>query len=236
MRIKPEASGATIVLVGSFNPRIFRPEWFESCGIIGSQEAAAASIQIIHEQIAAFSLDWLNFNVTPDQLTAETTSPPLVRVSDLIVNTFKEFLPHTPVYQMGINRVAHFRVESFDVRDKIGNILAPQAAWGEWTQQIAGNPNNVEQRGGLTRLSMRQLDRRDSYVGQINATVEPSTKFPIDGIYVTVNDHYELGNGDDLSGANKAVEILQSEWENSIRRSEWIIDQVMALQDRVRNG
>jgi hypothetical protein len=43
-----------------------------------------------------------------------------------------------------------------------------------------------------------------------------------------VNDDYIL-NDDDARNATAAVARLSAEFEGSIQRSEWIIDQVMAL-------
>jgi len=41
----PEAEGLDVVLVGSFNPAIFHPEWFFRQGIVAEQDAKEAIIQ-----------------------------------------------------------------------------------------------------------------------------------------------------------------------------------------------
>ncbi|HEB80754.1 MAG TPA: hypothetical protein ENI71_02630 [Chromatiales bacterium] len=56
MRISPEYDDAAIVLLGNFNPRIFRPDWFGKHCLIGEAEADAASIEIIHPEICIFKM------------------------------------------------------------------------------------------------------------------------------------------------------------------------------------
>jgi hypothetical protein len=157
MRIEPEASTANIVLLGSFNPPIFRPEWFQAMGIIGDADAQSAKIRIVHEAVTAFSLDWANIQVDQNRFSIDTNDPPLIRIQDAVL---KAFLIHTPVHQLGINRTVHFSVGSFDVRDKIGRLLAPHEPWGEWGPKISGDPENPQVRGGMRSLLMSQLDPR----------------------------------------------------------------------------
>jgi hypothetical protein len=235
MRIEPEASTANIVLLGSFNPPIFRPEWFQAMGIIGDADAQSAKIRIVHEAVTAFSLDWANIQVDQNRFSIDTNDPPLIRIQDAVLKAFKEFLIHTPVHQLGINRTVHFSVGSFDVRDKIGRLLAPHEPWGEWGPKISGNPENPQVRGGMRSLLMSQLDRGDGYRGSINAKVEPSGLRPIDGIFVEVNDHFFVGDDPaKIIGSEPAMNILETQWSKSIARSEWIIDQVMALREKVK--
>ena len=51
---KPEIEGVGIVLVGSFNPRIFQPAWFATENLIREEEEQAAKIELIHRQVAIF--------------------------------------------------------------------------------------------------------------------------------------------------------------------------------------
>ena len=60
MLIEPDVSGVEIVLVGSFNPPIFHPEWFAKYGIINSAEKDAAEIELIHREFAFFRMEWLS--------------------------------------------------------------------------------------------------------------------------------------------------------------------------------
>jgi hypothetical protein len=80
---------------------------------------------------------------------------------------------------------------------------------------------------------MSQVDRCDGYRGSINAKVEPSALRPMDGIFVEVNDHFFAGEDPTkVLGSEPAMDILESQWSTSIERSEWIIDQIMALREK----
>jgi hypothetical protein len=193
MRIEPETSAVSIVMIGSFNPRIFRPEWFQKAGILGARETEAAKIRIIHEAVSAFSLDWGSIQVDQNRFSIDTADPPFIRIHDVVLKSFKEFLNHTPIYQLGINRLVHFSVGSFDIRDRIGRLLAPHEPWGKWASRIAGDPDKPHIRGGMRSLVMGQVDHGDGLQGSINAKVEPSVLLA-DGIYMDVNDHFVLGS------------------------------------------
>ena len=80
MRITPEISATSLVLIGAFNPRIFQPEWFARCGIIGESESKGAVLHIVHRQLTAFSLDWLNFEASADRAAFESAASPFVRL------------------------------------------------------------------------------------------------------------------------------------------------------------
>jgi hypothetical protein len=236
MRIQPDTDAASVVLIGSFNPRIFRPDWFKATEIIGQQQAEAAKVEVIHQAISVFSLDWARIAVEPNRFSIETLSSPLIRIKDVVLKTFNEFLSHTPISQPGINRMVHFSVDSLETRDKIGKLLAPHEPWGVWGSKIAGSSTDPRLHGGLRSLLMSQLDRGDGYNGHVNAKVEPSLRPNLltTGIYMEVNDNYVLGSTDEVIGSEPAMAIVEGQWITSMARSEAIIDQIMSLKDAVR--
>ncbi len=237
MRISPESSGATVVFVGKLNPPIFQPEWFAREGLLAASEAAAAEVRMISDDLTSFSVDWMNLHVQRDRLMIDTAQAPFVRLRDLLVRTFREFLIHTPIYMVGINRQVHFRAGSFEIRDKVGLRLAPQDVWGQWATAIHGrSEDDYKKRGGMNSLTMMQSDREDGREGNINATVQPSVLFPPDGIYMQINDHVVLGNASNVFGANGAVDLLEADWESSNTKAEMIIDQIMGLVEEVKRS
>lgn len=134
---------------------------------------------------------------------------------------------------MGINRLVHFSVGSEETRNKIGKKLAPQDAWGEWAGSIAKNTES-KKHGGMVSLSMQQLDLDDREIGHIRAKVEPSSRIRNGaGIFMEINDHYEILENDSLTGSIPMMNILEEQFDNSIKTSEWIIDQIMALKEKV---
>ena len=227
MRITPEISSASIVLSGDFNPKIFHPNWFAKQGILNNTEATQANIEIIHPEITIFEIDWIKVRVEKNRFTIESTMPPLIRVSDFVVNTFGDLLRHTPIGRVGINRGVHFKVSDFSKIDKLGKSLGPQNAWGEWGQDIEG-PASGDKHGGLRLIVMEQRNLDDRYRGHIQAKVEPS-KNMTNGVIVDINDHYQIENSDDVIGCEEIISIVKNSFEPSMKRSEWIIDQVMAL-------
>ena len=50
--MKAELSGINIVMLGSFNPKIFQPAWFAANELIRNLEAEEADTQIIHNDIS----------------------------------------------------------------------------------------------------------------------------------------------------------------------------------------
>jgi hypothetical protein len=108
MRIAPELGNASIVLLGSFNPRIFRPDWFARTGLVTEAEAGAADVEIIHPEITLLRMDWLRIRVEPGRFIATTEEAPFIRLADLVVRTFREYLNRTPAGKLGINRQGNY--------------------------------------------------------------------------------------------------------------------------------
>jgi len=233
MRIQPEHSSVSIVLVGSLNAAIFHPAWFVANELLCKDNLEGAEVELVHHQLTAFKMgDWLNIRVEPSRFIAETSEPPFVRLSDLVVRTFGEVLTHTPISMMGINRRVHFSVGDETTRNRIGQVLAPQEAWGEWASAIASKKS--EKHGGMISLTMSQEDLEDRELGHIRAKVEPSVLIKGNsGVFVEINDHYEISDKASPDGAIRITALLARQFDDSIRRSEWIIDQVMALKEKV---
>jgi hypothetical protein len=232
MRIEPEISGVSIVLLGSFNPPIFHPEWFAKYGLITDKEKEAAEIAIIHREIAMFRMDWLSINVQPARFAVETQEGPFIRLADFVVKTFRDYLYHTPISKMGINRQVHFSVESEEIRNRIGKILAPHEGWGDWGKKIDESP--PKKRGGMNSLTMLQQNLDDRKRGFIKAKVEPYNKISdMAGIYMEINDHYEVEFPEKNQDCEEIIMVLGSQFDYSLKRSEWIIDQIMSLKDNL---
>jgi hypothetical protein len=189
-------------------------------------------VEVVHREIAAFKVgDWLRVRVEPIRFIAESSEPPFVKLSDLVVRTFGEVLTHTPISKMGINRRVHFNVGEEAIRNRIGQVLAPQEAWGEWAKCIAST--KAGKHGGMVSLTMSQEDLDDREIGYIRAKVEPSALIKGGtGIFVEVNDHYEISDQASQDGAIRITGLLAKQFDASIRRSEWIIDQIMALKEK----
>lgn len=224
-KIPAEKDNASIVLVGHFNPMIFQPYWFESQGIFSPDEAKNAKIDVIHPEIAIFSIEWLSIRVEKNVFNAISVNQPHIRVHDFIVNTFGNCLVHTPIYRVGMNRTIEFNAD-IPNKDKLGKRLAPQDAWGDWGKEIEG-PKTGEKHGGLRQIVMEQRNLDDRYKGHIQTKVESSMN--LNGIVVDVNDHYEIEESDQVIGCEKIITLVKNNFEKSMRRSEKIINHIMSL-------
>ncbi len=226
MRINPETADVSVVLLGNFNPVIFKPEWFEKCEILSEEDTNKCKVKVIHPEITEFQNDWLILQVLTNRFYAESTEYPLIRVHDFVVNTFKNYLSHTPISKLGINRRVHFSAGTADACDRVGKILAPREPWGEWGKLM--DEGKEEEHGGLTSLEMQINKTDDRKKGFIKITVQPSTKV-VAGIFVNINDQYDLADKDESLGSDRIIEILEDRFDASIERSEKIIDQIMEL-------
>ena len=185
-----------------------------------------ANLEVAHGQLTAFSADWLHLQVTTDRFTTDTAQAPHVRVRDLVVRVFGERLHHTPVKALGINRRVHLRVQSVAERDRIGRALAPVESWGRWREELDLDGKH----GGMTSLRMSQLRPEDRpQGGSINITVEPSKRIADgSGVFVEVNDHYAAAEAAS-TGAAELMAILNKRFDESISRSDGIINHIMSL-------
>ena len=227
MRIEPEVSGVSVVLLGDFNPAIFTPAWFALHGLLPESVADSADLQVAHQQVTEFAAEWLRLQVTVDKFSVETSQAPHIRLRDLVSRIFKEHLLHTPLRAFGINRNVHFQVKSLAERNRIGRTLAPVEPWGAWGQNLGLDGKH----GGMTSLTMSQVSPQGRPTGgQINVTVEPSNRIGKGrtGVYVRVNDHYAIDNAE-LGSAERLMELFEDNFDTSLERSNGIIDHIMSL-------
>ena len=228
MKIEPEISGASLVMLGDFNPSIFTPSWFAWRGLLPTKVVDAAVLKIAHPDITRFEADWLNLQIDRKTFKIDTSQIPFVRLRDLAVRIFREQLPGTPLRAMGINREVLFSVQSLDARDQLGRLLAPVNPWGDWGKKLEPSGNH----GGMTSLTMTQVNLEDRPPGgQVNATVEPSKRIGQEGtgVYVRINDHYSAENLKDERATSGILPLLEKNFDKSLRCADQIINHIMSL-------
>lgn len=217
-RFTPELDGATVVLLGNFNPAIFQPAWFKACGLISGPEAAAAEVKIIHPAITEISTEWLRLSVTQDRFAAHTTNPAhFEAVRDLSVGVF-QLLEHTPMTAMGLNRDMHFRIENEARWHALGDALAPKAIWSEKLEGIG-----ARKQPGLRSMTIEgHQPGKENCV--TNVTVQPSGKVPT-GLYVGYNRHYKI---EAFQGSLKALlaELAES-WTDALDYAAEIAETIL---------
>jgi hypothetical protein len=207
-----------IVLRGQFNPALFHPAWFAASELIRRQEADAAKIVMIHPGVAVFTVEWLQLNVTQDRFQVTTAQAAYFEtLRDLVVGTLALCTP--PLRALGFNYMCNYRIDSMEICHTIGDRLAPKEHW----KSLLDEP-------GLSALTM-QGKRRDDRAGYVQVQVQPSTLVK-PGIYVTVNDHYQLVAGEEpLRNVTEPEVILKGEWTSFINRANGISKSLVALGD-----
>jgi hypothetical protein len=201
MNRKPEAEGLDVVVVGSFNPAIFHPEWFLRHMLVGDEDAKQAEIQVVSGQVSEFKISGLRLLCLPDRFAFGTANVSLQpKLQDLLLQIFT-LLPHTPVGACGINPWAHYQVESTEYWHKIGHTLSPKdLIW----KDLVKNP-------GMQSLVIK-APREGDFSGEINLTVEPSLLFS-PGILTKSNYHYHLpADSVHAGGAELLLKFLKAEW------------------------
>lgn len=231
MRIEPEITGVSLVMLGHFNPAIFTPAWFGWHGLLSERTAEIADTKIVHPQIAMFNADWLNLHVQPESFLINTTQAPFIRLRDLAIRIFREHLPHIPLKVLGINREVHFPLRSLGEQNRLGRLLAPVEPWGDWGRKLESD----EEQGGMTSLTMTQINPEGRPLGgRVNVVVQPSNQIGRGrpGVYVQVNDHYIIENVESQMGTREIVMLLEDNFDESLRCADQIIDHIMSLTRR----
>jgi len=231
MRIQPTAGGCSIVLVGPFTPTLFSPFWLAAHNLCSKQEAEAAAVTVITAEYASLRVGAMTIQAHSDRISVETTEAPWIVLADFFTKLLHDVLPETPVTQIGINRMVHFGVGSEERRTRIGRRLAPLEPWGAWKSDLERDASPL--RSGMRSLIMQETKIPSGLVvGYVQARVEPSVTVPGNSaVFVAVNDHYQLESPASATDSSTMLDVLQTGFESSIQRSEWIVDQIMALSE-----
>jgi hypothetical protein len=212
-----EASdGYAIVLLGSFNPPIFHPQWFALHELLEPQEAESAEDVDVDADWCFFRTRQFGCEVSRDRLhifstdTTERFEP----LGHLARDTFS-LLRHTPVEALSMIRFKHVAP---DVCKWVE--LAPKLAdTAEWAQVL-------EQEPLLDRFVVRSTIPGHP-PGVLGFAAEASRLAP-DGAYLSVTHQYKLEQGP-TSGATEATTLLNERWEQAIGRGDQIIDHALGL-------
>jgi hypothetical protein len=207
-------SGSGVLLRGAFNPSIFQPAWFAREGLIPVEEADTATINIIHSQVASFETPSFRVQVTNDTFEVAALGRPFTDlVRDLAYGAFS-ILHHTPMTALGMNNFHHFQARSEDTWHQLGHEFAPKDFW-----------NPLLKSPGMQGITIRG-QREDDLVGWVDVRVEPSLFVLPNGVFVHVNDHVQLTEGESAEGAQKLMQILTETWSKASERAERIISAV----------
>jgi hypothetical protein len=216
MEAKPEINRIDVVLLGDFNPKIFSPAWLAAHDLIGEQESEDANIEIIHSDVAIFSLPWFRAQITRDRFSIFTEQEAYFGILyDLVSHAFK-ILEHTPIHTFGYNWGMHFKCNSEEEWHGFGHYVAPPKIW----TGILENP-------ALFRLEMTEkYPPSDLLDGTMKIRVEPSRRINL-GVFININHHFAVPEKESVRGCRLIMSKFEENWENSRKKSEELIYQLL---------
>jgi hypothetical protein len=209
--------GSTLVVVGSFAPAMFHPSWFARYDLLGKNEtsiAAESQNLIVTSDISLFKVASFDFDIRPNRLQIGTTQENNFEATRDLMCSVLEIIDGIPIKQLGMNWTVHYTTQTKSAWHAAGDKLVPKDFWKRvWPKHV-----------GMSNLSL-QMERSDTETGSVNLVFQPSG-LVANGVYVSVNDHYELkdGNGDMYSA--DAAKFLQTRWMKSKEVAEKIISDV----------
>ena len=207
MKKKAEILRLDIVLLGDFNPKIFSPAWFSNIDLIGEKESEEANVELIHQDVSIFSLDWCRFQVTRDRFSIFTEQEAyFTKLIDLVIQTFT-YLSHTPIVALGANWGGHYKADSEEEWHRFGHFLAPQIPW-----------LNIFENPAVFKIEiMEKHPEIYSSFGKKQVRVEPSGQVN-HGVFINLNDHYELEPDAKRVGCSEMISLFENNREKSSQK------------------
>lgn len=207
----PELSGLGLVFLGRFEPSSFQPSWFAEQDLLRSEEVATAKINLFHNEVVNFALDWLILEAHTNRLsiqsTTRTAQDELVR--DLAAGTLR--LTDASVAAFGINHERHYAFGSDRDWHAFGHRLVSPQNWDSFLKQP-----------GMRTLDVQGV-RPDDADGYIRVRVEPSVRIK-QSVYIRVNDHIELAPATDPLPSPDAANALLEQWDAAQARAQAVFE------------
>ncbi|HLE25381.1 MAG TPA: hypothetical protein VI935_06985 [Thermodesulfobacteriota bacterium] len=204
----------SIVILGSFNPGIFQPEWIERFGILPEQEVKAviepgatvtlsdgktkAPAFIITPEITQILFPTFQLKVGLSRFEFLTLQrDEFERVPEVVIKIF-HLLPHTPISAVGINFNIHL-----PIKDDVNEILKSYFQGKFFTEESSfSDGNNLLQILGES-YEIWGTFRCKKEEDTVTVQVQPSLRIE-NGIYLDYNFHSDLQD----KTAKELVDIL----------------------------
>src|SRR5690348_2318983 len=125
--LRPEIEEISVVVLGSFAPQMFHPEWFLRHGLV--REKATWDVKVVHPELTSFEIDKIRFDVNSGRFQSTTNNPEFYEpIRDIVISCFS-ILNEIPLTAFGLNRSYHFKAPSPEAWHNVGNKLAPKDMW-----------------------------------------------------------------------------------------------------------
>ena len=199
----------SLVIIGDFNPVIFQPYWLFSKGLIRDDEAKNANVDILHNEIVRFELDWLKMEITRSRCELSSSKVPYFEpLKDLVIGIFK-ILNETPIKSLGINHIFDLELKSDAQYYEFGNKLAPLELWKDDLRAPR-----------LFQLEIFEYERKDGLEGSRKVRITPSDKSISFGVAVNINNHFDLKKIDFTTH-------LEANWDESFIQAKIIVENLL---------
>lgn len=212
-----QMSTLVLVFIGDFNPVIIQPFWLLSKRLIKEEEANNASVEVMHNELVKFQIDWFMVQITRDRFEIRTNQEPYFEpLRDLAMSIFA-VLGETPLRAIGINHVRHYLLEQKPYKE-LGDTLAPFKNW----------PGLKEPE--LLTLEMVEKDNLGNYV---RVRVQPSDAIRKSfALMINVNDHVNVSSNGIGRAAGGVISSLGERWQQSFNITDTLESNVDRLIKR----
>jgi len=229
----PVGESVSIVLVGSFNPRIFHPEWFIRKQLVSEWPYESESEPLIcTPDLARVKLpDDRYIQVVQNKFVASSSAASEnVSVMDIVSGSFS-ILSETPVSQLGMNYERMVRIGSIDRWKALGKALAPHEPWlaaaeasdNKASDALIKDADN-EKLAGLWEMVFN-LPRFDDLSGYFRPKIEAVKSQSAFTLKLSTNSHIELGK----EGVKQVPTILEGNWVGSIEFAKNYLDNLLEI-------
>ena len=219
---------ASVVLLGSFNPRIFHPEWLINRQIVDSWDYNDEKIICVPDFAQINLPDSRILTVYINRFILESTlASNNLALADLATNIFVK-LAETPLEKLGMNYTATIRLRNEESWKNFAKNFAPISAWEEACPYLESElTDSVGNKTGLWSITMH-FPRPDDLKGFLRPKIEV-----VDSedrtLTFAVNNQVEF----DQVETSKVMEILSKHWKGSLLIAQQLIENMMdnQLQD-----
>lgn len=210
---KPEQEifNLAIVVLGSFDPRIFQPVWLVDRKLIRESEGDPEYLKVLHPDLTIIETPEFKLEIRPSRFELQTLKESYREpLKDLCVSIFR-LLSETPINAFGVNYSRHFKFSNEKDYVNFGFHLAPINKLFDFID----DPR---------LLDISITDRKIEKVKNIptkNIKIFPSDLIPKYGVGINVNTHY-----DDPQNGSVFSEFFSEKWQGITEDSEKIMNEV----------
>ena len=225
------AKNANVVAIGGFDVRSFTPTALLQSDVLALPEAKAVDLlTVIPGRVVSFETNGLKVAAEPHRVQIERHLPPYIQAGDVLTKAIRDNSKFpSNITAIGINTNATWQLDSHEVRDRLGRLLAPIDTWGRWSEELKQadryGPRDPRH-PGVAMISMRLPIREDRKAGWIEVRVGPGMSAAPE-IVISTNDHYALPDDEKEPDPLALLAIVETRFDVSIKRAEEIAASIL---------